>query len=251
MVEKSIRIALVEDNPDLRDDLQFQLSRNGLDVAAFGDAPALDAFLRDGVCDIAILDIGLPGEDGLSIAGRLRLAHASLGIILLTAQGEIESRLMGYERGADIYLVKPVDWRELVAQIHALHRRLKSPPVPHITSWVLRQSGRELVSPAGKSLSLTAMEAKVLGLLARNAGEIVERDALMAEVAGEHSHQLDPRRLEVCISRLRQKCLDGLNGGREHASDTGDASARMPLRTVRGAGYIFTQAIHVENLESS
>lgn len=246
-----LHIALVEDNADLRDDLQFQLSSQGLQVAALEDAVALDQHLLSARCDVAVLDIGLPGENGLSIAARLRQACPAMGIIMLTARGEIDSRLDGYKQGADAYLVKPVDWRELLAQIHALHRRaavLATPAPAPADGWMLKQAGRELVTPQGRSISLTHMESGVLKVLAQHAGRTVERALLMSEMLGEQAYQLDPRRLEVCISRLRQKMLDAMDSSAGLQSLQND---QLPLKTVRGAGYTFTQAISVQTLMSA
>ena len=236
-----LQLVLVEDNADLRDDLQFQLSSQGLQVAALPDALALDNHLLSNRCDVAVLDIGLPGESGLSIAARLRQAYPAMGIIMLTARGELDSRLDGYKQGADTYLVKPVDWRELLAQIHALHRRAGVLAPPALSdAWMLKQAGRELVTPQGRSISLTHMESVVLTVLAQHAGQTVDRDVLMSEILGEQAYQLDPRRLEVCISRLRQKMLDAME------SDVGIQNDQLPLKTVRGAGYTFTQPISIQ-----
>lgn len=241
-----LQLTLVEDNADLRDDLQFQLRSQGLQVAALADAVALDQHLLSAQCDVVVLDIGLPGESGLSIAARLRQTHPAMGIIMLTAHGELDSRLDGYKQGADAYLVKPVDWRELLAQIHALHRRtaVLANPAP-ANEWMLKQAGRELVTPQGRSISLTHMEGVVLKVLAQHAGETVERAVLMSQVLGEQAYQLDPRRLEVCISRLRQKMLDAMD------SSAGIQTDQLPLKTVRGAGYTFTQAISIQQTTPS
>lgn len=242
----SLQIALVEDNADLRDDLQFQLNSQGLNVAALADGLALDHHLLSARCDVVVLDIGLPGENGLSIAARLRQAYPAMGIIMLTARGEIDSRLDGYKQGADTYLVKPVDWRELLAQIHALKRRAVVLTTPtRADEWLLKQAGRELVTPQGRSISLTHMEGVVLKVLAQHAGQTVERDLLMSEVLGEQAYQLDPRRLEVCISRLRQKMLDAMDSNVTAQTD------QLPLKTVRGAGYTFTQAISIQTTPSA
>ena len=240
MTSSSLHILLVEDNLDLRDDFQFQLAACGFVVAAVGDAPALDRHLRNAPCDIAILDIGLPGENGLSIASRLRQAHPQMGIIMLTAYGELDMRLNGFERGADIYLVKPVDWRELAAQIRALQRRLPAVPPANASTWILKQAGRELVTPNRQSIALTHLEGQVLGLLAEHPGQTVARATLIAEIAGQQAHAFDPRRLEVCICRLRQKMLDADPSAPRRSADA------LPLKTARGVGYAFTQTIVVE-----
>ena len=105
---------------------------------------------------------------------------------------------------------------------------------------MLKQAGRELVTPQGRSISLTHMESGVLKVLAQHAGHTVERALLMSEMLGEQAYQLDPRRLEVCISRLRQKMLDAMD------SSAGLHNDQLPLKTVRGAGYTFTQAISIQ-----
>lgn len=244
MATSPLQIILVEDNPDLRDDLQFQLTASGFAVTTAGDAPALDQHLRVAPCDIAILDIGLPGESGLSIARRLRQTYPAMGIIMLTAYGELDTRLDGFERGADLYLVKPVDSRELVAHLRALQRRLPAalPAPPPPAAWILRQAGRELVTPHHQPIALTHMESQVLGVLAQHIGQTVERKILIAEIAGASAHAFDPRRLEVCICRLRQKMLDAGPAATNLPADA------LPLKTARGVGYAFTQAIVIEGL---
>ncbi len=242
----SPRIAIVEDDRDLLESTLEYLTTLGYSAWGVGSAEAFYKRLAVDPIDVVVLDIGLPGENGLSIAARLRQAYPSMSIIMLTARGELDSRLHGYKQGADIYLVKPIDWRELLAQIHALHRRMVvlTAPTPS-NEWVLKQAGRELVTPQGHSISLTHMESLVLNRLAQHAGQPVERALLMSEVLGEQAYQLDPRRLEVCISRLRQKMLAAMGDNNDIKDD------QLPLKTVRGTGYIFTQAIHIHETSHS
>ncbi len=238
----SIHVLFVEDNEDLRDDLSFQLRSTGIRVTAVADGIAMDKQIKDQKFDIALLDIGLPGENGLSIAIRLREASPNIGIIMLTALDELDTCLQSYQSGADVFLAKPVDWRRLAAQIQALYRRL--PQVSHSTKqagWKLLQSGHVLVTPCGSSINLTGMEASVILALAKKPGQTVKRDELIAIVSPGNVDAYDPRRLEVCLSRLRQKIHDALVNTNAAVIDT-------PIKTVRGVGYTFTQSISIETL---
>src|SRR5690606_2100697 len=117
-------------NPDLLDELAFHLRRQGHGVAALPDGVALDAHLAGAEVDVLVLDLGLPGEDGLSIARRLRRTQPGIAIAMLTARGQLDDRLLGLNSGADIYLVKPVDMRELSAVVESLYRRVHRVAAP-------------------------------------------------------------------------------------------------------------------------
>lgn len=237
-----IQLLFVEDNADLRDDLGFQLQTDGIAVTAVSDAKAMDEVIRQRNFDIALLDIGLPGEDGLSIATRLRSTFPDIGIIILTALDEVETCLKSYQHGADIFMAKPVDWRRLSAQIAALYRRVShAQPKPNHGSWQLLQGGYELVSPLGASIPLTGMEAAIVLRLAQSAGQTITRDELIAVVSPGNVLAFDPRRLEVCVSRLRQKI-------QQTVAEHHPAVEQSPIKTVRGVGYVFSQAVIVEDL---
>jgi DNA-binding response OmpR family regulator len=118
------RIGLIEDNIEYRDNLAFFLRREGFDVVFESDGHAIDLTLAQHPCDLILLDLGLPYEDGLAIAQRLRAQQPALGIVMLTARGSLDERLSGMRDGADAYLVKPVDFRELMAVLKSLLRRL-------------------------------------------------------------------------------------------------------------------------------
>jgi len=231
-----ICIILVEDNIDLCDDLSFQLEQIGYCVDTVGNGSAMDQKMEKKDYSIAILDIGLPGEDGLSIAKRLKHQQPNLGVVMLTARGEIDTKLQGFENGADAYLVKPVDWRELSAVIESLFRRIQ-PNYLEQSTWQLLESASILMTPQNDSISLTGMESKILTLLAENVGEAVTKKALIEYIDGRNTQDFDPRRLEVCVSRLRQKIFN-----------TVDQTKRKnaPFKSVRGIGYIFNQAIVVK-----
>ncbi len=221
-----IRIALVEDHPDLREEIEFHLGRLGHAITGLADGAALQRHLATEVVDVLLLDIGLPGEDGLSIAGRLRRAHPQMGIAMLTARGQLEERLAGLGSGADIYLVKPVDMRELAAVIESLHRRLyRVDAPPRHNAWQLDGQTLELVSPAQVAVMLTPTEFNLMRALAEAAPQPATRAALAAAM-GHPEFDFDHRRLETALSRLRRKI----------ELRCGEAS---PLRSARSIGYVF------------
>jgi DNA-binding response OmpR family regulator len=228
----AIHIDLVEDNADLRDELVFHLKRLNHDVRGHADAHALEAGLRERVPDVLLLDVGLPGESGLSLARRLRPVHPLMGIVMLTARGAVEDRVAGFDHGADIYLVKPVDLRELAVVIESLYRRAHRIVQPERQSyWQLDVQTLELVSPTGRKVVLTPTEFKLMRVLAEFAPNGVPRVRLV-ETLGFCEHNFDPRRLETAMSRLRKKL--------EHnGEDT------LPLRSVRSVGYAFAASIKI------
>jgi DNA-binding response OmpR family regulator len=177
-----------------------------------------------------LLDLGLPGEDGLSIARRLRRQHPALGIVMLTARGSLGDRLAGLNEGSDAYLVKPVDMLELAATLNAVRRRL-TVSVPLNEAWVLMVDTLSIRSPAGKVVSLTVTKTELIKTLAHAAPNLVSRDKLsvaMNKTAFDENH----RWVEVAFSRLRKK-LDTAEG------------VESPIRSARGQGYVFAAPIRV------
>ncbi len=222
-----IHVALVEDHAALREEIAFLLGHQGFRVSPCADGPTLDALLATEGCDVVVLDVGLPGEDGFSIAERLRsIPH--LGVVMLTARGALEDRVRGLRGGADAYLVKPVDWRELAAVIESVVRRLPEPDAS-AEAWQLRAGGRRLLAPDGTIIELTHTEAALLIRLAEDAPNPVAREALMIAAIGVPLDG-DFRRLEVALSRLRLK----INAAVPNAN---------PIRAARGKGYTFVAPI--------
>lgn len=217
-----IRITVVEDNADLLDDIVFNLEHEGFVVAGVGNGVALDAHLAVNDTDILVLDLNLPGEDGLSIARRLRRARPAMGIVMLTARCALDDRIAGLESGADTYLGKPVDMRELAAALRSLGRRLG---LAEGDCWRLNALQLRLDSPSGRALALSGLECSILGALADARGHKASRRSLI-EALGADFLAYDERRLEALISRLRRKLAEG-DGG------------ETPLRAVRGQGYAF------------
>ena len=220
------RVALVEDDLDLLEDVAFSLRDEGFEVVTCGCGQELDRAMAQAKFDVVILDIGLPGEDGLSIARRLRASQPELGIVMLTARTVSSARVKGMEEGADAYLGKPTDLRELALVIHALVRRLDSGKPPDATALTLVVTDNLLLTPGGTSLDLTPTETLLLSRLARMSGHKASRRQII-EGFGEAYFDYDERRLEAIVSRLRRK-LESIG----LPSDT--------LQAVRGSGYVLT-----------
>ncbi len=220
-----LAVAIVEDNAGLLEDLLHSLERHGFDATGFGDGSALDAALAAGAqWQVLVLDLGLPGENGLSIARRLRDSHPGLGIVMLTARSTVDDRITGLNVGADIYLTKPVDLHEVAAAVAAVARRVgrTTAAVGASSAWQLDAARMQLRPPEGEAIDLTISEVQILQAIARSPDQIADRDTL-ARALGKNPLSYEEHTLEVMVSRLRQKL-----GG--HA----------PLRAVRGRGYAFT-----------
>lgn len=236
-------ILVVEDESSLRADLVEYLSACGHGVIGCGDGKELDAALGRQSADIIILDVNLPGEDGFSIAKRLR-EHSDVGIIMLTARGVNVDRVVGLEIGADVYLVKPVELRELEAQVRTLARRLKvsaAPPQPAATTaetavlaaagWTYDQVAWALLAPTGGSLKLTANERVFVSLLVERPGEPVSRSDIFRAL-GKREWDVGDRSVDSMVRRLRAKGEEVLG----HA---------LPIEAVHGTGYAFAAPVTV------
>ena len=235
------RIGLIEDNIDYRDNLAFFLRREGFDIAFQSDGHDIDRALAEHPCDLILLDLGLPDEDGLVIARRLRAQQPALGIVMLTARGSLDERVSGMREGADAYLVKPVDFSELMAVLKSLLRRLdigaktvgtpaknpvETPPV-----WRLRPAQLQLVPPDGLPIKLTGREAKLLGQMVQTYPRAASRQVLV-DSSDAVLTPLDFRHLEVALSRLRKKIEDATGHGLILAS--------------RSEGYLFGAPIRLD-----
>jgi two-component system phosphate regulon response regulator OmpR len=234
MAELKTRILVVDDDQRLRDLLVRYLGAEGYEVRAVSDAPGMDKQLARERYDLVVLDLMLPGEDGLAICRRLRAQKNSPAIIMLTAKGDDVDRIVGLEMGADDYLPKPFNPRELLARINAvLRRRAPSgvPGAPAGTSEVyqfgkfsLNLSTRALTRE-GKPVPLTTGEFSVLKVLVQHPREPLSRDKLM-ELARGREYEVFDRSIDVQISRLRKIVED-------------DPSHPKHIQTVWGFGYVF------------
>lgn len=222
-------VYLVDDDGDFREEMVLGLSRLGLEAHGFHDAAALYRACAARPPDIVILDIGLDGEDGLSIAAHLR-ASRSLGIVMATARSSIDDRVDGLMKGADAYLVKPIDVRELAATVVALNERLKglradSQPTSAAPQWTLVESGWVLTDGLGHRLRLTTSERRFLGCLFSERGKTVERRVLV-EAIGADIYDFNYGHLDTIASRLRRRAEK--------------SNMSLPLHTIRGSGFTFS-----------
>lgn len=231
-------IALVEDEPVLLEELSFQLRHRGLPVLGFADATGLYRHLATQRLAVVVLDVGLPGEDGFSIAKLLRSHDPQLGIVFLTARSLRQDKLAGWQAGADAYLLKPVDMDELEMLLCRLLERQAAlapaapEPAPSAAKevlpeqpWKLHLSGALLLAPDGSKVKLTLTELQLLGELARKRGKTCQHLEL-ARAMGLQPDEWDRHRIEVIVSRLRSKV----------ERQTG---YEAPIRTVRGLGYVW------------
>lgn len=230
MTERA-RIAVCDDEPGLREMLEEYLARQGYGVRTAADGVALRRLVPSWRPDIVVLDINMPGEDGLSLARWLRVEE-HCAILMLTAAGQTEDRIVGLEVGADDYLAKPFDLAELRARIRAILRRTMAPAVQHgrtggrmrVGRCVFDLDERKLYDEAGETVTLTSMEFDLLQVLVTHARRALSREKLL-ELA--HHKRWDPfdRSIDIRIGRLRKKI----------EPDPGKPSV---LRTVRGEGYM-------------
>lgn len=234
MSESKAKILVVDDDLRLRDLLRRYLSEQGFQVVVAENAQAMNKLWMRERYDLMVLDLMLPGEDGLSICRRLRGGGDNTPIIMLTAKGEEVDRIIGLEMGADDYLPKPFNPRELVARINAVLRRKAPEEAPGAPSeqgqsfqfgeFVLDLSTRNL-KKNGENISLTTGEFSVLKVFARHARQPLSREKLM-ELARGREYEVFDRSLDVQISRLR-KLIEQ------------DPTNPQYIQTVWGLGYVF------------
>jgi DNA-binding response OmpR family regulator len=223
----ALRLALLEDDALLRERiLRPGLAKYGFAVAGTATAADLYAHLRAHPVDIVVLDVGLPDQDGFTVARAVRALFPCIGIIMLTGRGETPDRVRGLSEGADAYLAKPVEIELLAATVHSVARRLHDPPAATAPArWRLDREGWCLVSPGGRSVALTRTERRVVTCLLERRGAVVARDVLIASLT-DNVFDFDTHRLDSLVYRLRRKVADGC----------GEA---LPLAAVHGEGYRF------------
>lgn len=217
-----LRVIVVEDEPKLQENIIIGLTHHGFEVTGVADGIGLDAALAERPADMVVLDLGLPGEDGIEIARRVR-ARSDIGLIMVTARGMTEERIEGFESGADGYFVKPVDIAELAAAMKSLGKRTKKICQ---AEWKLEIGSSTLMTPHNVRIRLNAQEVVLLQLFFSKIGEEVERSELLAALGLPNEISFYPR-LEVLISRLRTKVL------------TSAPSYPLPIHTRYSRGYAF------------
>jgi two-component system, OmpR family, phosphate regulon response regulator OmpR len=228
MAQSRSRILVVDDDEDLRELLVRYLTDNGYDVAGVGDAAAAKRYLAAHPVDLLLLDVMLPGEDGLSLARELG-GRGGPSIIMLSARGEEVDRIVGLEVGADDYLPKPFSHRELLARVAAVLRRAQPPAVKgrvrHFGPFEVDLESHRLTRN-GEEVELSGAEFSLLKVLIENPDRVLSRDALVDLLKGYERAPFD-RMVDVRVTRLRRKI--------EH-----DPSHPIYLRTVWGEGYLFS-----------
>ena len=223
---QALRIVVVEDSDELRLLLVSGLGDFGHQVRGVVDGPGMDAALKEAPADIVILDIALPGEDGMSIAKRLRRA-SKCGIVMVTSYGRVDDRVHSFGSGADLYFVKPVDLRELDAAIKSLAQRIFG---HRDSSWRFNAKTSKLYTPKGIEIALTAQELTFLRKLIESSGENVLRQDIFAALGQPNDHYAD-RRLETMVSRLRSKVRGS------------DPDFELPVQSRHNLGYAFLAEI--------
>jgi two-component system, OmpR family, response regulator len=238
-------IAVLDDEPDITELLATYLRSHGFAVTELHSGAALMKLLLHDVPALVLLDLGLPGEDGLAIARHLR-EFGRCGLIIVTGRGDAVDKVVGLEIGADDYITKPFDLRELLARVKAVLRRTAAEPtsanpaaaIPagldrvRFAGFMLDRAARRLLGPDGNDVALTSGEFDLLALFARHPGRVLSRDFLLEHTRGRDAAPFD-RTIDVQIGRLRRKL-------------EADPQDPQILKSVRGAGYILALPVSVE-----
>jgi two-component system OmpR family response regulator len=239
-VTSPLHIAVLDDEVDITQLLAGYLQSHGYRVTQVHSGRALIELMPADPPALVLLDLGLPGEDGFSIARQLR-EHWRCGLVIVTGRGDSVDKVVGLEVGADDYVTKPFDLRELLARIKAVLRRLApAEPAPAAASsaaagtfrfagWKLDTAARRLTAPQGHEVALTSGEFDLLCAFARNAGRVLSRDFLLEQTRGREAGPFD-RTVDVQVGRLRRKLED-------------DADDPQLIKSVRGAGYILVPPV--------
>ena len=226
-------VLIVEDDREVRETVADYLASHGYEVSQAADGAAMRKALGAALPDLVLLDVRLPGEDGLALARGLRERH-DLAIIMLTAAGEVIDRVVGLEVGADDYIGKPFDLRELLARIKSVLRRADKSKATAPSgasrrvafgSCQLDLDRHQLVGPGGEDIPLTAMEFDLLRAFAEHPNRVLSRDRLLTLTRNREWEPFD-RSIDIRIARLRRKI-------------EADPDNPKTIKTIRGSGYIF------------
>jgi two-component system OmpR family response regulator len=237
-----VHIAIVDDEPGITQLLAGYLRNHGFRISELGSGRALMSLMASDPADLVLLDLGLPGEDGFVIARKLR-EHWRCGLVIVTGRGDSVDKVVGLEVGADDYVTKPFDLRELLARIKAVLRRLEpasapaeatvAPPAVRerlcFDGWEIDVAARRLTADGGRSVALTTGEFDLLCVFARHAGRVLSRDFLLEQTRGREAAPFD-RTVDVQVGRLRRKLEV-------------DPEEPQIIRSVRSAGYLFVPAV--------
>jgi two-component system OmpR family response regulator len=233
-MEKQSTLLIVDDDRDIRSLLADYLETHAYHTLTAADGVAMTAQLEQNKVDLVVLDLNLPGDDGLTLCRNLR-AKSNLPVIMLTARGEPLDRILGLEMGADDYLAKPFEPRELLARIRSVLRRSQSnnahesgnaPQKLRFGEWTLDLIARHLISPDQMVIALSGSEYRLLNIFLDHPNEVMNRDQLLNMTQGRDADPFD-RSIDIQISRLRQKLRE-------------DARSPQIIKTVRNGGYVLT-----------
>lgn len=233
-------ILVVDDDADIRQLVGDYLRRNGLRVTQAADGREMRAALETSDVDLIVLDVMMPGEDGLSLCRNLRAGkHRAVPVVMLTARDDETDRIVGLEMGADDYVVKPFSSRELLARINAVIRRARMlPPNLQVSEaarlirfgqWRLDTAARHLLDDAGTAYPLSGGEFRLLRVFIDHPQRVLSRDQLLNLTRGRDAELFD-RSIDLLVSRLRQRLGD-------------DAREQTFIKTVRSEGYVFSQPV--------
>ncbi|MBK6980216.1 MAG: response regulator [Betaproteobacteria bacterium] len=240
-MEVADKILVVDDDEEIRSLLGEYLRKNGYEASVVPDGKRMWAALARGKVDLVVLDVMLPGEDGLTLCRKLR-AGSDTPVIMLTARGEETDRIVGLEMGADDYLAKPFSPRELLARIKSVLRRARSLPrnlqaddarTIAFAAWRLDLVARHLVSHEGVVTSLSGAEFALLRIFLSHPNHVLTRDQLMLLSKGREADPMD-RAIDIQVSRLRHRLRD-------------DPADPKIIKTVRGEGYVLAVPVEVEH----
>jgi len=239
--QRKDHILVVDDDAEIRQLLKAYLETHGLRASTAADGKAMWDVLDKKTIDLIVLDLMLPGESGLSLCRRL-CADSHIPVILLTALGEETDRIVGLEMGADDYLAKPFNPRELLARIHSVLRRARALPGSseqtkqkgrlHFANWTLDTVARHLISADNLVVPLSGGEYRLLTVFLDRPNRVLSRDQLLELVSGKEALPYD-RSIDVQVGRLRKRLGD-------------DSREPRLIKTVRSAGYVFTEKVQAE-----
>ncbi|QNB06787.1 response regulator [Herbaspirillum frisingense] len=239
-MDTNTHILVVDDDRDIRTLLAEYLDSNGLRTLTATNGSEMRRVLEESRVDLIVLDLTLPGEDGLTLCRNLR-ATSSVPVIMLTARGEPLDRILGLEMGADDYLAKPFEPRELFARIRSVLRRTQALPpnmaqpdvaAMRFAGWTLDLTARHLVNRDGVVVALSGAEFRLLKVFLDHPNRVLNRDQLLELTQGRESDPFD-RSVDIQISRLRQKLGD-------------DARTPTIIKTVRNEGYVLATTVSAE-----
>jgi two-component system OmpR family response regulator len=238
-MENSARILVVDDDPDIASLLAEYLERHDYKALTAADGKAMWKALDTNRIDLIVLDLNLPGDDGLTLCRNLR-TRSDIPVIMLTARSEPLDRILGLEMGADDYLPKPFEPRELFARIRSVLRRTRALPntqadilrLAHFAGWTMDYTARHLVNPDGVVIALSGAEFRLMKIFIDHANRVLSRDQLLNLTAGRDADPFD-RSIDLQISRLRQKLGE-------------DARSPQIIKTVRNEGYVLATTVTKE-----